>query len=79
MFKFLNNTKTIKRQKEEICKLKEELGIKNTLIKIYKEREEKLQEEKNVSEAKLFNVKHILNTTQNEFTAYREIKNVIYD
>lgn len=85
MLKFLNNAKTIIRQGKEICKLKSEINDLKVDLAIQKSVKKQFAEELNQTLKKLntsnrtkYDIKYILDTEKNEYTAYRKIKNVIY-
>lgn len=85
MFKFLNNIKTIIRQGEEICRLKKEINDLKVDLAIQKSVKKQFSEDLNETLKKLnasnrtkYDIKYILDTEQNEYTANRKIKNVIY-
>lgn len=86
MFKFLNNAKTIIRQGKEICGLKKEINDLKVDLAIQKSVKKQFSEDLNETLKKLntsnrtkYDIKYILDTEKNEYTAYRKIKNVIYD
>ena len=80
-----NNIKTIIRQGKENCKLKNEINDLKVDLAIQKSVKKQFAEELNetlgklnISNCKLYDIKYIIQTEQNEYTAYREIKKVIY-
>ena len=82
MFK---NIKTIIRQGKENSKLKNEindlkvdLAIQKSVKKQFAEDVNETLGKLNTSNCKLYDIKYIIDTDKNEYTAYREIKKVIY-
>lgn len=78
--------KTLMRQGRELIRLRKlikELEIDVAVQKTLKEQHEnnvvELLRKVSVSNRKLYDIKYILQTEQNEYTAYRKIKNVIFD
>ena len=85
MFKFLNNIKTIIRQGKEICILKKEINDLKVDLAIQKSVKKQFSEDLNETLKKLntsnrtkYDIKYILDTEKNEYTAYRKIKSIIY-
>ena len=82
MFK---NIKTIIRQGKKICDLNkqiEELRIELAIQKSLKIQHSnditELLNKLNISNKKLYDIKYLLDTEKNEYTAYRKIKSIIY-
>ena len=80
-----NNIKTIIRQGKKICDLNKqieelriELAIQKSVKKQFAEELNETLGKLNISNCKLYDIKYILQTELNEYTAYRKIKNVIY-
>lgn len=86
MFKFFDDMKIIIRQSKEIIKLKKQIqelevdvAIQKTLKEQHKNDAIDLLKTVSTRGRKLYDIKYILETEQNEYTAYRKIKNVIFD
>ena len=86
MFRFLNNLKIIIRQGKKICDLNKqieelriELAIQKSLKNQHANSVTELLNKLNISNRKLYDIKYILDAEKNEYTAYRRIKDVIYN
>lgn len=85
MFRFLNNLKIVIRQGKKICdlnkqieELRAELAFQKSLKNQHANSVGKLLSKLNLSNKKLYDIKYILETEKNEYTAYRKIKSIIY-
>lgn len=79
MFKFLRIKKENEQLRKEINELRIDLAIQISLKKQHEEKSIKYFNELNECKKKIHNIEYALNTEQNEYTAYRKIKNVIFD
>lgn len=77
--------KTIMRQGKKICylnkqieELRIELAIQKSLKVQHSNDITELLNKLNISNKKLYDIKYILETEKNEYTAYRKIKEIIY-